>query len=384
MNENFINTWVSNVELERTPNKETFIALRRQQGYMPFDKMHPLAQAIAKGWKKHSPSDSLVISTDLEVLGREPVNELIGSNMAQRYLTFLKEALDGKLPGFGEETSEPQSTDEEATHNSDTNLLEERLNLEDLNVVLTPRKREREILNVLRAAGPGHQDYTVINIDATAFENGGVLTIDITLGHAEASGSFDLFDGGSKLPTEGAPQNALASSYGIRPDGKGIIAYGFDRGQVFKLGATGDWFSKKGSVNAFWVKVSVEPEAKVSVEPDRKPELRKVSSAHLLDQSAEEVMNAFVKAFKNLDAETIRPMLIGDARETFEGDDAFEDMPEDMRTQFSQMMSQMKVLGSEYVGDEFHFRLRIPMSDPPEVSVKMRKVEGVWLIYDVE
>ena len=95
-------------------------------------------------------------------------------------------------------------------------------------------------------------------------------------------------------------------------------------------------------------------------------------------------MNAFVKAFKNLDAETIRPMLIGDARETFEGDDAFEDMPEDMRTQFSQMMSQMKVLGSEYVGDEFHFRLRIPMSDPPEVSVKMRKVEGVWLIYDVE
>ena len=46
-------------------------------------------------------------------------------------------------------------------------------------------------------------------------------------------------------------------------------------GQVFKLGATGDWFSKKGSVNAFWVKVSVEPEAKVSVEPDRKPELRK-------------------------------------------------------------------------------------------------------------
>ena len=112
---------MSNVELERTPNKETFIALRRQQGYMPFDKMHPLAQAIAKGWKKHSPSDSLVISTDLEVLGREPVNELIGSNMAQRYLTFLKEALDGKLPGSGEETSEPQSTDEEATHNTSPN-----------------------------------------------------------------------------------------------------------------------------------------------------------------------------------------------------------------------------------------------------------------------
>ena len=364
---------MSNVELERTPNKETFIALRRQQGYKPFDKMHPLAQAIAKGWKKHSPSDSLVISTDLEVMGREPVNELIGSNMGQRYITFLKEALDGKLPGFGEGTSEPQSMGEEAPHNSDTTSLERSLNLEDLNVVLTPRKHEREILSVLRAPGPPRQDYTVINIDATAFENGGVLKIDITLGHAEASGSFDLFDGGSELPTEGAPQNALASSYGIRPDGNGIIKYGFDRGQVFKLGATGDWFSEKGSVNAFW--------AKISVEPNQKPEPKKVSSARL-GQSAEEVMNVFVKAFKKLDAETILPMLIDEGKETFEAD--FGDVPEDTRTQLSQILSQIKVLSSEYVGDEFHFRLRVPMSQPPEVTVKMRKVEGIWFIYDAK
>ena len=373
MNENFINTWVSNVELERTPNKQTFIALRRQQGYKPFDKMHPLAQAIAKGWKKHSPSDSLVISTDLEVMGREPVNELIGSNMGQRYITFLQEALDGKLPGFGEETSEPQSTGEEAPHNSYTTSLERSLNLESLNVVLTPRKHEREILSVLRAPGPGHQDYTVINIDATAFENGGVLKIAITLGHAEASGSFDLFDDSSELPTEGAPQNALASSYGIRPDGNGIIKYGFDRGQVFKLGATGDWFSKKGSVNAFW--------AKISVEPTRKPEPREVASARP-GQSAEDVMNAFVEAFKNLDAEAMRSMLTGNASASFESD--FEDMPEDVRTQFSQMLSQLKVLSSEYVDDEFHFRLRMPMADPPEVFVKMRKTEGTWLIYDIK
>ena len=197
------------------------------------------------------------------------------------------------------------------------------------------------------------QDYTVINIDTTAFENGGVLKIAITLGHAEASGSFDLFAGDSELPTEGAPQNALASSYGIRPDGNGIIKYGFDRGQVFKLGATGDWFSKKGSVNAFW--------AKISVEPDKKPEPRKVAPEHL-GQSAEDVMNAFVEAFKNLDTEAMRSMVTGNASERFESD--LEDMPEDVRTQLSQILSQVKVLSSEYVGDEFHFQLRVPGSQP--------------------
>ena len=267
LNENFINTWVSNVELERTPNKQTFIAIRREQGFKPFDKMHPLSQAIMKGWKKHSPSDSLVLSSELELMGREPVNELLGSNMGQRYLTFLKAALDGELPGFEEENSEPQSTDSETLTDSDT------VPLNDLNVVLTPQKHEREILSVLRAPGPPRQDYTVINIDATAFENGGILTIDISVGHAEASGSFDLFASDSELPTEGAPQNALASAYGVSPDERRIIAYDFDRGQVFKLGATGDWFSKKGSVNAFW--------AKISIEPDQKPEPKKVSSEHL-------------------------------------------------------------------------------------------------------
>ncbi len=80
--------------------------------------------------------------------------------------------------------------------------------------------------------------------------------------------------------------------------------------------------------------------------------------------------------------ETIRSMLTGDARETFESD--FEEMPEDIRPQIRQMLRQMEVLSSQYVGDEFHFRLRVPMAQPPEVPVKMRKVEGIWLIYDAK
>ena len=70
LNDNFINTWISNVELERTPNKKQLITLRRQQGFKPFDKTHPLAQAIMKGWKKHSPADTLVLSPGTRTFGK--------------------------------------------------------------------------------------------------------------------------------------------------------------------------------------------------------------------------------------------------------------------------------------------------------------------------
>ncbi|MDE0686605.1 MAG: hypothetical protein OXI61_00380 [Candidatus Poribacteria bacterium] len=244
MNENFINTWVSNFELERTPNKKTYMAVRRERGYKPFDKTHPLAEAIMEGWKKHSPSDSLILSPDRDLMGRQPVNDLIETNMGQRYLTFLKEALDGKLPGFGEDTSEPL--------NSDTALS-------NLKVVLNDVRTSQEILNIFRTPEAGFQDYTVVEIDATAFENGGILTIDISVGHAEAAGSFDLFASDSKLPTEGVPENAVASAWGIPPSGTKRITYSFHKGQSFRFGATGDWFSKKGSTNAFFAIISVEP-----------------------------------------------------------------------------------------------------------------------------
>ncbi len=116
---------------------------------------------------------------------------------------------------------------------------------------------QTEVLDFFRTPGRGHQDYTVVRIDATAFENGGMLTIEIRVGSGKAAGSFDLFHGNSKLPTEGTPDNTLAHEWGISPGETAIIAYRFDQGQVFQLGATGDWFSKKGSVNAFHARISI-------------------------------------------------------------------------------------------------------------------------------
>ena len=185
-------------------------------------------------------------------MGRQPVNEFPGANKAQHYLTFLKESLDGKLPGFGEETSEPQSTGGETLSNSGT------ASINGLNVVLTREKPEQEILNIFRTPEHSFQDYTVIEIDTTAFKNGGTLSIDISVGNAEPMGSFDLYDGKTELPTEGMPEGALASAWDIRPGRKGKIEYHFDRGQAFKLGATGSWFSEEGSINAFLATISVE------------------------------------------------------------------------------------------------------------------------------
>ena len=322
-----------------------------------------------ESWKKGSPVDCFVISPTFELMGRQPVNELLfaGGNTPRRYLTFLQESLAGKFPGFGEDTSEPPpAPDSEAFSELDAVMSK------DLKVILTSERPKQEVLNIFRTPKSGYQDYTVIEIDTTAFKGEGLLTIDISVGSADPKGSFDLYDGDTELPTRGTPYSALASAWDILPGKKGTIKYRFDRGKVFKLGGTGSWFSEEGSINAFL--------AEISVESDQEPEPSKEASARP-ERSAEDVMNAFVEAFRNLDGETLLSMLTGDAREMLRD---FEDMPEDVRTQMHQMLRHMEVSSSEYVDDEFHFRLRVPGGPQPEVSVKMRKVENIWLIYNVE
>ena len=139
------------------------------------------------------------------------------------------------------------------------------------------------------------------------------------------------------------------------------------------------------------------------------------------EQSAEEVMNAYLEALRDLDIDGMRSVMVGNARENLEayvpmlsGElpeeilSLFDDMPEEvvelmlpmmremMPKMLKQMLSQAEIVKSEYVGDEYHFRVRIP---PPEVPVpdgfeipemlvipdsvlKMRKEDGKWRIYE--
>ncbi|MDE0683242.1 MAG: hypothetical protein OXI63_10040 [Candidatus Poribacteria bacterium] len=220
------------------------MARRRKELSKTFDRTHPLAKAIMEGWKEHSPVDCLVIAPEFDVMGKLPLNDFFddcfqrGISEEDAYLTFLTEALDGKFPGFNDEHSGASSS--------------------GLKVVLNPEQAEPEILDILRTPRYGYQDDTVVEIDATAFEAGGILIINIRMGTAKPGGSFDLFDGDTELPTKGYPDDALTSAWDIPSGQIGRIRHRFERGKVFKLGATGTWFNKKGSINAFQAKISVE------------------------------------------------------------------------------------------------------------------------------
>lgn len=253
LNENFINTWITTTELAPKPNISEAIAKSREHKSKNF-ATHPLAQTIMKGWKigskKRSPADCFVISPGLELMGRQPVNDL-GDDSRRRglrsyayYFTFLKDALVGRCPGLG-------------------------------NLILRKEQPSLEILNTFRTPMVAHQDYTVIVIDTTVFEDGGTLTIDIHVGTDDAEGKFHLFDGDKALPTEKAPEgidaevwnsqqgadyvkalDALATVWHIDPGDTEQISHRFNQGQLFRLCATGR--SEKGSINAFHAKISVE------------------------------------------------------------------------------------------------------------------------------
>ena len=155
-------------------------------------------------------------------------------------------------------------------------------------------------------------------------------------------------------------------------------------------------------------------------------------------QSAEDVMHAYLEAFRNFDVDAMRSLLTGAAKEGFESslpafrmmngefpEEVIEEavnsgLPEEaideglqmaqgmMQTISKQMFSQTEIVSSEYVGDEFHFRLRMPLPEMPEIlgmleldisevpetievpempeipdfPHKMRKENGVWQIYE--
>lgn len=224
-------------DLGHRPSLRDPIAKKRERESKTFDTTHPLAQAIVKGWKvglqKSSPVDCFILSPELELMGKQLVNDLDtnsesrGLQYHETYLMFLKESLEDKFPGLG-------------------------------NVVLSSKQPFQEILDIFRIPTVGYQNYTVVVIDTRAFEDSGTLTIDIEVGRGDAVGFFYLFDGDSELPTEKkVPKSKLASTW-ISPGDTRQIMHRFERGQFFKLGATGSWRKEKGTINAFHAKISVE------------------------------------------------------------------------------------------------------------------------------
>ena len=211
---------------------------------------------FAKTLRKHyvGAVDIQVLNPEGEIIMHQPENQLPSRDPAQKYLTQLADVAKGEIGSLSAVTGGDPTV---ASENKEK--LMPKLDLGSPQGMM-------EVLNVFRGPGDGYQDYTPVEIDTTSFEQGGTLIIDIQVGAGEAVGSFDLFDGDAELPTEGFPDDALASAWDIPPGDTGQIRHQFVRGQRFKLGATGNWFCEKGSTNAFLARVSVVPAETEKVE----------------------------------------------------------------------------------------------------------------------
>ena len=138
-------------------------------------------------------------------------------------------------------------------------------------------------------------------------------------------------------------------------------------------------------------------------------------------QAAEDVMYAYLDAVRNSDFRAMSPLFTEEYLHSGHGDrgdgswtsieatrdDGSQVSPDEIPAEtlelaemiaesFREMLSQTKVTSSEYVGDEFHFRLRTPAPEIPDISdpdteifippsyqiIKMRKENSAWRIYD--
>ena len=134
-------------------------------------------------------------------------------------------------------------------------------------------------------------------------------------------------------------------------------------------------------------------------------------SSESTDQSAEDVMYAYLEAWRDSDYEVIDSLRTeqyrrsihdnsGDGGSTNVSDEAHDEVVETGLQMLAEVLRKLRkqtlLVSSEYAGDEFHFRLRIPDSELQGISdqimpiatcisyhqVKMRKENGVWGIYD--
>ena len=152
-------------------------------------------------------------------------------------------------------------------------------------------------------------------------------------------------------------------------------------------------------------------------------------------RSAEEVMNAYLEAYKNFDFRAALPLVTGAVREDIESSiptlentraeiaEAGPEAKQFTEEILSRTIGRTEIVSSEYVGDEWHFRLREPelqfreligmvvqnLSEeqqaaalveipgaemeriavementpaPSDILIKMRKENGAWRIYE--
>ena len=165
----------------------------------------------------------------------------------------------------------------------------------------------------------------------------------------------------------------------------------------------------------FATETEFEPDAEQNLSTDTS------ASSENTGQSAEDVMYAYAEAFRNSDFGAMRLLSTEEYMRSGHGDRgdgswtsieatrddgsqvSIDEMPaevleltEIVAESIPEMQSQAEIVSSEYVGDELHFRLRMPAPEIPDISdsdkvifvspsyqlIKMQKENGAWRIYD--
>ena len=133
-------------------------------------------------------------------------------------------------------------------------------------------------------------------------------------------------------------------------------------------------------------------------------------SSESAGQSAEDVMYAYLEAYRNYDYKVIDSLRTEQYRrsirensanspptsdEAHEHDEVVQTRLQMLRETIRELHKQTVLVSSEYAGDEFHFRLRIPDSELQGIpdlimpiaicisyhQVKMQKENGMWRVY---
>ena len=194
---------------------------------------------------------------------------------------------------------------------------------------------------------------------------------------------------------------------------------------------TDDVFLEEIDIPQFTTEAEFQPDPEQSVTTD--------PSMSLDDEgrSAEDVMNAYLEAYKNLDVKAMLPLVTGAVREDIESSipaventraeiaEAGSEAQQFTEGILSQMLGRTEIVSREYVEGEFHFRLREPKLQigeligmvmqnlpedhqaaalaeipgaeaemeriavemenrpaPSDILIKMRKEDGAWRIYE--
>ncbi len=222
LNEKFVNTWV----------------LLRELPELIGGAKGEAVSLVAKEIKRHYTDsvDILALTPDAEVIMHQPEMALPYRNQAQAYLKVLQHAVDA-FEGRRTRVGNASKLDRNPI-SLGTELM--------------------EVLHVFSTSDTNTPTYTVIEIDTTPFERGGILHIEIHVGENRLAGTFELFDADTEISTKNDEDETLDGAWNVSSGGVGHIFHDFSRGRRFKLVATGA-NNQKSVSNAFLARVSIVP-----------------------------------------------------------------------------------------------------------------------------